>query len=535
MSERNAIIVGGGLGGLAAALRLACAGWRVTVCERGAAFGGKMNRFEREGFRFDTGPSLITMPWVFENLFAAAGSSLAEHVELVPVHPLADYVFADGTRFTYTTQMPDWLSTVRQLEPRDVDGFLGFMQLGARLYALSRETFLRRPPTAPPDLRSLRALRHLPLQRRAWGNYHRTVAAHFRSPHLRQMFDRYPTYVGSSPYRSPATLAVIPYIEYAFGGWHVRGGLYKLVEAIVSLARARGVELVAGARVERIEHDGRRARGVRLADGTRIPADLVVMNGDDATTAALLGGGATGSAAEHSNAGGDSHPRRGDDSRGQQIGDSRGPRGGDLRRRQNGDSRPQQSAADRSLSGFVMLLGVARRLPQIAHHTVYFSADYRAEFSQLFDERRFPDDPTVYVCAPSRTDPQLAPDGGETLFVMANAPATDEPWDEAQIERAGERVRARLAAGGFPEIEADTVVTDFWTPRRIARDYLAPGGAIYGSHSHGWRHAFLRPPNRHARIGGLYRVGGSSHPGGGTPTVLLSAEITCDLIRRREG
>ena len=515
MSGKSAIIIGGGLGGLAAALRLACAGWRVTVCERGATFGGKMNRFERGGFRFDTGPSLITMPWVFENLFAAAGSSLAEHVELVPVSPLADYVFADGTRFTYTTQLPDWLSTVRRLEPRDVDGFLGFMRLGARLFALSQETFLRRPPTAPPDLRSLRALRHLPLRRRAWGNYHRAVAAHFRSPHLRQMFDRYPTYVGSSPYRSPATLAVIPYIEYAFGGWHVRGGLYKLVESISSLARTRGVELLANARVEQIDHDGRRASGVRLADGTRIRADLVVMNGDDATTAALL----DGEPKEHANTGGGS--------RRQQNNGSRRPQGD--------DARGQQPDSDRSLSGFVMLLGVARRLPQAAHHTVYFSADYRTEFSQLFAERKFPDDPTVYVCAPSRTDPQLAPDGGETLFVMANAPATDEPWDEAQIDRARAHVLARLAAGGFPDIETDTVVTDFWTPRRIERSYLAPGGAIYGTHSHGWRRAFLRPANRHARLGGLYRVGGSSHPGGGTPTVLLSAEITCELIRRHEG
>ena len=505
--------MGGGLGGLAAGLRLACAGWRVTICEQGPTLGGKMNRFEREGFRFDTGPSLITMPWVFENLFTAAGSSLAEHVELVEVTPLADYVFADGTRFTYSTQLPDWLPTVRQLEPRDVDGFFSFMRLGARLFALSQETFLRRPPTAPPDLRSLRAVKHLPL-RRAWGNYHRAVCAHFRSPHLRQMFGRYPTYVGSSPYLAPATLAVIPYIEYAFGGWHVRGGLYKLVEAIVSLARKRGVEMLTGARVTRIEREGGRVSGVRLADGTRLPAGLVVMNGDDATTDALLGDAAANS----------------DD---------------DSRARRNGDSRPRRSDSDhtlshrpltdRSLSGFVMLLGVARRLEGLAHHTIYFSADYRAEFSQLFDEGRFPDDPTVYVCAPSRTDPQLAAVGGETLFVMANAPATDEPWNDEQIESARRRVLARLSAGGFPRVAPDTAVTDFWTPRRIERDYLAPGGAIYGTHSHGWRRAVLRPPNRHARIGGLYRVGGSSHPGGGTPTVLLSAEITCELIRGREG
>ena len=485
---RRAVVVGGGLGGLATAVRLAARGWRVEVCEQGPRFGGKMNVWEREGFRFDTGPSLITMPWVFEELFAAAGASLSDHVTLAPVHPLADYVFADGTRFTYTTQLPEWLSTVGQLEPRDVDGFLRFMRLGARLFGLSRETFLRRPPTAPPDLRSLRALKGLPL-RRAWGNYHSTVAAHFRSPLLRQLYDRYPTYVGSSPYSSPATLAVIPYIEYACGGWHVSGGLYRIVEGLVSVARALGVGLHTGARVLGIERAGRRVRGVRLADGTRLEADVVVMNGDAATTQALLGEGGA-------------------------------------------DGPPQ---ASRSLSGFVMLLGLGRRLEGLAHHTVCFSADYPREFAQLFGGRRFPDDPTVYVSAPSRTDPRLAPEGGETLFVMANAPAVDEAaWDDRRTEEARARVFERLSKSGFPDVSSDTVVSDVWTPGRLARDYLCPGGAIYGTHSHGWRSAFLRPPNRHPRVGGLYQVGGSSHPGGGTPTVLLSAQITAELIERYE-
>ncbi|MET0650741.1 MAG: phytoene desaturase family protein [Pyrinomonadaceae bacterium] len=484
--RRSAVVIGGGLGGLATAVRLAARGWRVRVCEQGPRLGGKMNTFEREGFRFDTGPSLITMPWVFEELFEAAGSSLYEHVKLAPVRPLADYVYADGTRFTYTTSLPEWLKTVRQLEPRDCEGFMRFMRLGARLFALSRETFLRRAPLSPPDLRSLRALGRVPL-RGAWGNYHSTVAAHFRSPHLRQLFGRYPTYVGSSPYLAPATLAVIPYIEYAFGGWHVEGGLYRIVESLIELARGLGVSLHTGARVRSIEHSGGRVRGVRLEDGTGLDADVVVMNGDAALTGALLG-----------------------------------------------ENNGAQAQSERSLSGFVLLLGLKKKLDGLKHHTVYFSEDYRAEFSQLFDKRRFPGDPTVYVCAPSRTDAGAAPDGCETLFVMANAPAVDAPWDESQIEEARARVFERLSKGGFPVITSDIVVSDVWTPGRFAREYLSPGGAIYGTHSHGWRRAFLRPPNRHPRVGGLYHVGGSSHPGGGTPTVLLSAQITSDLIGRHE-
>lgn len=486
MSGRSAVVVGGGLGGLATALRLAASGWRVTVCDEGARFGGKMNLWEQGGFRFDTGPSLITMPWIFEELFRAAGSRLDEHVELVPVRPIAEYVFDDATRFSYSTALPEWLDTLRRLEPRDVDGFLRFMGLGARLFELSRETFFRRRPLDPPDLRSIRALGRAPL-RGAWGNYHRTVESHFESPYLRQLFDRYPTYVGSSPFCSPATLAVIPYVEFAFGGWHVRGGLYRIVEGLVGLAERAGIALRASARVERIEHEGGRVRGVLLEDGTRLPAAAVVMNGDASTARAMLGG-----------------------------------RGGPL---------PE---AERSLSGLVFLLGVGRRLPDVAHHAVYFSSDYRREFADLFDERRFPEDPTVYVCAPSRGDRSVAPAGGETLFVMANAPAAGGAWTAPAIDQARARVFARLAKGGFPDVAADTVVSDVWTPSRLALRYSAPGGAIYGTHSHGWRNAFFRPPNKDPRYGGLYYVGGSSHPGGGTPTVLLSAEIVARLVERYE-
>jgi phytoene desaturase len=489
MKRKNAIIIGGGLGGLATALRLSVAGWRVTVCEQGQTLGGKMNRFEQGGFRFDTGPSLITMRRVFEELFAAAGQRMDEHLELVSMHPLAEYVYADGTRFQYSSNLPDWLQTVRQLEPRDVDGFFRFMTLGARLFEVSQATFFRRRPLDAPDLRTLRAMRHLPL-RHAWGNYHRTVAAHFKNPHLRQLFDRYPTYVGSSPYRAPATLAVIPYVEYAYGGWHIKGGLYRLVESLSALAGRAGVTLRTCARVERIEHDGRRSKGVLLADGSRLAADAVIMNGDASMTNALLG----------------------------------------LK-----EAAPLAQAA-RSLSGLVFLSGVKRTLPELPHHSVYFSHDYGREFAQLFDERRFPDDPTVYVSAPSRSDRSLVPDAaGETLFVMANAPANDgDEWTEAQILEARARVFARLSEGGFPDIESDTTVADVWTPRRIGERYAMPGGAIYGTHSHGWRRAFLRPPNKDARFAGLYYVGGSSHPGGGTPTVLLSAKITSELVERCE-
>ncbi len=484
----HAAVIGGGLGGLAAAIRLAARGWRVTVCEQGPTVGGKMNRFQSDGFTFDTGPSLITMPWVFEHLFEAAGKRLADYLDLTPMRPLARYRFDDGTEFTYSSSMPEWLETLRGLEPRDVDGFLRFLRLGARLFELSNATFLRRPPGDLPDWEGIRALRHFPV-RHAWGNYHKAVVSFFKSPHLRQLYDRYPTYVGSSPYASPATLLVIPYIEFAFGGWYVNGGLYRIVESLVAIAQELGVAVRVNTRVTRITQEDRRVTGVETDGGEQIEADAVVMNGDASSAPSLLGDASDSTLA----------------------------------------------APERSMSGLVFLLGVRRSLQELHHHTVYFSKDYAREFRQLFEERRFPDDPTVYVSAPSRSDRSLVPGEGEALFVMANAPANDhDPWDDAQIAEARKRVFARLAKGGFPDIAQDIRVEQVWTPRTIADRFLMPGGAIYGTHSHGWRRAFLRPPNKDKRYAGLYYVGGSTHPGGGTPTVLLSAAMTSELIRKHE-
>lgn len=486
MARRGAVVIGGGLGGLAAALRLAARGWQVVLCEQDVRVGGKMNLWTRNGFRFDTGPSLITMPWIFQDLFADVGSRLEDHVELVPVRPLGRYVFADGTAFDYSPALPDWLATLRRLAPRDADNFFAYMRLGARLYELSRATFLRRPIGAPPDKEALGALLRAPV-RHAWGNYHQSVAAHFSDPRLQQLFDRYPTFVGSSPYRCPATLSLIPFIEYAFGGWHVRGGLYRIVESLAALARERGVELRTQARVAAIEHHARRVTGVRLSDGSFVPARAVVMNGDVSMTCGMLG-----------------------------------------------ERERPWPPEERSLSGLVLLIGVRRRLPSLHHHNVFFSADYQKEFDQLFVERRLPDDPTVYISMPGKTDPSGAPHDGETLFVMANAPADDTGWKETDITEARRRIFARLQQSGFPDIHDDIVAETAITPRSMAERFGAPGGAIYGAHSHGWRRAFLRPPNKDPRYKGLYYAGGSAHPGGGTPIVLLSARIAVELVQQHE-
>ena len=487
MPKQHALIIGGGLGGLATALRLSSRGWSVTVCEAGPKVGGKLNYWSQDGFVFDTGPSLITMPRVFDELFTEAGSSLKEQVQLIPLNPLADYVYPDGTCLTYSTDLHELSDTIRQLDERDVEGLNRFMELGKRIFNLSDATFFKRPPFDPPSIDTLKALKHFPIMN-AWGKYHKMVSSFFHNPHLQQLYDRYPTYVGSSPYLSPATLNVIPYMELTYGGWYARGGLYSIIEALVEMLEQAGATIICDAAVQNIEHAKQRVRKVRLSSGESINADIIVMNGDASYAPILLGEAQALPLAE----------------------------------------------TKRSMSGFVMLLGIRRKLPTLKHHTIYFSGDYEYEFKQLFEDRSFPDDPTVYVNIASRSDSSVTPEGGETLFIMANAPANDTIWDDSQIDAARRAVFKRLRSSGFPDIQDDIIVSEVWTPTRIAQRYHMPGGAIYGTHSHGWRSAFLRPPNKDRRYEGLYYVGGSTHPGGGTPTVVMSSRITCDLIERFE-
>jgi phytoene desaturase len=487
-TKKSVVVIGGGLGGVTLAARLASQGFRVTLCEKNEHLGGKMNVLKRNGYSFDTGPSLITLLDIFRETFKSLGSSLEDHVTPLRIDPLAHYVFADGLKLDYSTSLPDMLETIRKIEPRDVDGFLKFMKLGAKIFNLSRETFFNHSPFEFPPQLNARVLKHLPL-RYGWGNYARTVQAHFKSPYLQQLFNRYPTYVGSSPYRTPATLIVIPYIEFAYGGWFIKGGLYKIIEALKELAIKNGVTILTNALVSEIIHFNRTIKGARLLDGTILPADVIVMNGDASAIHSLLG-------------------------------------------------KKEESAlnlSQRSLSGIVFLVGTSKTMPQLHHHSILFSDSYIEEFYRLFDLHEFPDDPTVYVNAASRSDRSVVPGEGETLFIMANAPESDSiVWDKELIEKTWQAVLKRLQRSGFPEFQSSMLFRDVWTPNNISEKYLMPGGAIYGKNSHGWKNTFLRPPNKDLRYKGLYYVGGSSHPGGGTPMVLLSAKITSRLIQKNE-
>ena len=481
----KAIVAGGGLGGLAAALRLRAAGWEVTVCDNGPTPGGKMNRWSAGGFVFDTGPTLLTMPHVLSRLFAALGERIEDHLELEPLDPHAEYIYPDGSRIRVPARVEDWLAAVREIAPADAEGVGWLHELGERIYRLSEGTFFLNHPLLPFGPPAAGSLRHFPL-RHAWGNYARTVARFVKDHRLRRIYNRYPTYVGSSPYRCPATLLVIPYIEHTFGAWRVKGGMYRIVGALLRLAKERGVEVMAGAAVAEIEGGGERVTGVRLEDGRRIESAVVVFNGDSASLEQML------------------------------------------------DGKERFKPESRSLSGVILLAGLRTALSGWNAHTVVFSADYEREFADLFERSMFPEDPTVYVYAPR--DEAMAPSGAQSVFLMANAPGDGRmAWDEAAAREASQRMLERIRRSGLAVLADSLEVFDVWHPGRFEKRFLTPGGSIYGENSHGWRRAFLRAPNRVRGIRGLYCTGGSYHPGGGVPMVLISAEITVRLILRDWG
>jgi phytoene desaturase len=502
------VVVGAGLGGLAAAVRLADAGHRVTVLEQSSRTGGKLGRYSRDGFVFDTGPSLLTLPSVYEELFAETGAPLGQLVDMVSVDPAFRYRFADGT----VLDVPNASSarTAAAMDEALGEGtgaqWQAFMARAGQIWEATRGPFLESPlDGARTLLRESRKVDDL-LRIAPWRSLRSLGRRYLKDPRLRVLLDRYATYTGSDPRRAPAALATVPYVEQTYGAWYVTGGLAQLGDALAVRAMERGAVIRTGADVAEIlvkdapGPTGWKTQGVRLRDGSTIEADVVVSNADAAHTYHELLSGPPG-----------------------ELGRRR------LRK------------ADPSLSGFVLLLALRGRTEGLAHHTVLFPADYDDEFDSVFGtgphrhRTRPAPDPTVYISAPD--DPALRPDDDhESWFVLVNAPRhrPGEPsrgvdWHaDGLAESYADRVLEVMAERGL-DVRDRIVWRVVRTPADLEYDTRSVGGSIYGSSSNGARSAFLRPANA-SNVEGLFLVGGSAHPGGGIPLVGMSAKIVADLV-----
>jgi len=471
-------VVGGGVGGLAASIHLAAAGHDVVVLERLDRAGGKLDERAAAGFRWETGPSLLTLPDVFRDLAAVAGRDLDDLVTLRRLDPICRYRFADGSTFDHRADLDDAVAAADALAPGEGERWRAFMAHAGSVWAVAERTFFAGPMENPLALaRRMRSPRDLlaidPLR-----TLHARGAASFGDPRLVQYVDRYATYSGSSPFRAPATLSCIAHLEQVLGAWYVDGGLGRLADALVDLATGAGVEVRTGADVVAVERRGDRVGGVRLADGTVVAADAVIADVD----------------ALHLYRDLLPHPGR----------------------------RRRTELAPRSTSGFVLLLGVERGDDGLAHHNISFSADYADEFAHLVDRRVPAPDPTVYVCAASVTDPTVAPPGHDSWFVLVNA-----PHGAGAMPGYGDHLLDVMARRGW-DLAGRIVHREEITPADIEHRYRTSGGAIYGTSSDGPAAAFLRPGNR-GPVPGLYLCGGSSHPGGGLPLVATSGRIAAWL------
>jgi phytoene desaturase len=495
----DVIVIGAGVGGLSAAIGLAARGAKVTVLEKNANIGGKLNVWEQGGFRFDTGPHVLTMLWALDKVFANAGRHLDDVLDLVRLDTVCRYHFEDGQTLDAPADPEDAARAIAKFAPGDEAGFRRFLDYARQVSDTTTEPFLKQDFGASvhgiPTQTQWNQLRGF-LALKPWRSLRDLISEHFTDPRLRQIFELYALYSGSHPARASGIFATVADVQWRQGTYYVRGGLYQLAQALRDAAESLGAVIQTETEAAEIIVKQGRARGVQMQSGARLFADAVVCNADALGAMTVL--------VPHS------ARRRWTETRVQKI--------------------------EPSTSAFLLLLGIQGEYPQLAHHNSFLAADGNAEFASIFDARRPAEDPTVGVACQSVSDPTKAPPGHSNLFVMTNPPALGTyPQSPPQGGRGKycfdwhseaanyrEIVLTKLERMGLSNLRERIVVEQMWTPLDLQSRYHAYRGAIYGLSSNGWRQGFLRPPQVSPDVSGLYFVGGSTHPGGGVPLCALS-------------
>ncbi len=493
MENKRVAVIGGGLGALSGAIRLARMGFSVHLFEKNSKIGGKVNEVVLGAYRFDTGASLLTMPSVIDELFSFANANRSDYLDFVPVDPICRYFFADDSTIDTSADKAKMKAAISRLSPTDGEAYECFLNYAERIHSLTAEIFMFTPIH---EFQKLMKLRHMQTLFRLhqidpFRTVHQSVSRFFSDPRLIQLFDRYATYNGSDPFQAPATLNIIPYVEYGLGGYYIKGGIYRLVDALETLAHEQGVHIHTSVKVEKICQDGKRVSGVR-ANGQKIPADYVLCGADVVIAHNELI---------------DGHPNQ----------------------------RKRLNQLEPSLSGMVFLWGIRGKYPQLAHHNIIFSSDYGAEFRQIFKHLQVPAEPTIYIAITSKVDSAHAPACGENWFVLLNMPylTQEQMWDK-EVVRVRNFVLKKLKQLNL-DIENRIEMEQIYTPQDFAELYASNQGSIYGISSNSKTTAFKRPPNRSRILDGLYFAGGSVHPGGGIPLVMLSGKMAATLISADNG
>lgn len=484
----KAVVIGAGIGGLATAIRLRVQGYEVQVYEAGAQAGGKLNELHLQGFRFDAGPSLFTLPELVSELFCLAGREPGNYFSYELLPELCRYFFEDGSCIRAFSQPEAFAEEIEQKTGESAAKVKKFLQKSQRLYELTAHVFLHRSLhklstyLRADTLRSMLRLHQLD----AFRSMHQANRSHFQDERLVQMFDRFATYNGSNPYRAPATLNIIPHLEHNLGAFFPTGGMYRIAQSLYKLACELGVVFHFNHKVEQIVlADSQQVKGVQVKQQV-VPADVVVSNMDIVPTYRKL--------------------------------------------------LPQLSAPEkilrqpRSSSALIFYWGMNTTFDELDVHNVFFSKQYEKEFEAVWEHQSIWHDPTVYLYVSAKKCPQDAPPGKENWFVMINVPPdTGQNWP-ALAQQARSSIIHKLSRMLGRDISRHIVCESVLDPPLIASRTSSYQGALYGNSSNNRWAAFLRHPNFSRRLKGLYFCGGSVHPGGGIPLCLLSAKIVGDLV-----
>lgn len=484
----QAIVIGAGFGGIASALRLRAKGYDVRLIDRCPMVGGRAQVYEREGFRHDAGPTVITAPFLFEELFSLFGERLEDSLKLVPLKPWYRFVFSDGDHFNYGGTLEETLAEIGRIEPRDRDGYLALLAHSRRIFEvgftqLSAQPFHRFTTmlNQVPRLVSLRNYETV------WG----MVRRHLRSEKLRQAFSIQPLLVGGNPFDTTSIYGLIHFLERAYGVHFAMGGTRAVSAALSALLKRQGVEIQLGTTVDSVVIENGRATGIRLESGIKLDADVIVSNADAAYLYRKMIPAA----------------------------------------QQSVSTRIKLATAHYSMGLFVLYFGTTRTYPEVAHHTIWLGPRYRELLEDIFNRKVLANDFSLYLHRPTATDPSFAPAGCDSFYVLCPVPNQQANLDWAvEAPRLRNRIVAALDRTILPGLR-ETITADFYkTPDDFAHDYLSVHGAGFSVAPLFRQSAWFRFHNRAEGIENLYLTGAGTHPGAGLPGVLCSAKVVDALI-----
>ena len=485
--KKNIIVIGAGLGGLSAALSLRQAGYNVEIFERNAQIGGKLNLHQEDGYTFDLGPSILTLPHIFERLFTRSGRRMSDYFTIRPIRPHWRNFFPDGIKIDLYPE-PDRMATEARKVGEPPKNIERFLEYSAQLFDLTNAGYFEQGLDNWRDFG--RCYGHGKfLQFDLLRSMHGAVASHFRTRYFRDIFDYFIKYVGSSAYRAPAFLNSIPTIQFRHDLWYVEGGLYNIARGLQRLVDELGIPIRLGCEITEIRREGGRVTGV-VANGEFHSADVIVSNMEVV------------------------------------------PAYRELLGEDEAFVRRLDKKFEPSCSGLVIDLGLDCQYPQLAHHNFFFSADQRAHFDTVFRKHALPDDPTIYVVAASKTDPSVAPAGCDCLKILPHLPHISDtaPITREEYARYKEVVLAKLERMGLRDLRQRIVVQHFWTPLDLREQYRSNRGSIYGVVSDRWKNFGFKAPKQSSRCENLFFVGGSVNPGGGMPMVVLCGQNVAKKI-----